>query len=187
MKDETLLKRGRALEEAFFNKYNDELLAKLRAKEEAGKKKRSLADATGIQDEQVLVDLLDAGVEASTLAALAIAPLVLLAWRDGKIEERERGAILRAADEQGLARSSVAYQLIEKWLNERPGDTLTAAWKGYVEALRRNLSPEAFAALRKDILTRTRAVARAAGGYLGFGAVTRAEKELLAKLEEILR
>jgi hypothetical protein len=185
MPDE-LERRRRALEEAFFNKYNDELLGKLRAKEAASQKKQGLAAKTGISDEKVLDDLLGAGVEPETLAALALAPLILLAWRDGVLEQRERSAILRAADEQGLSHTSTAYQLLEKWLNDRPGDELVAAWKGYVEALRRNLSAPAYAALRKDILDRTTKVARSAGGFLGFTRVTKEEKELLARIEAIL-
>jgi hypothetical protein len=102
------------------------------------------------------------------------------------LEQRERSAILRAADEQGLSHTSTAYQLLEKWLNDRPGDELVAAWKGYVEALRKNLSAPAYAALRKDILDRTTKVARSAGGFLGFTRVTKEEKELLARIGEIL-
>jgi hypothetical protein len=185
MTDE-LEKRRRGLEEAFFNKYNEELLAKLRAKEAAKQKKQGLSAKTGIADERVLDDLIGAGVEPETLAALALAPLILLAWRDGVLEDRERSAILRAADEQGLSHTSTAYLLLEKWLNERPGDELVAAWKGYVEALRKNLSPPAYAALRKDILDRTTKVARSAGGFLGFARVTAQEKELLARIEAIL-
>jgi len=181
-----LERRRRALEDAFFNKYNEELLAKLRAKEEAKHKKHGLAAKTGIKDEKVLDDLLGAGVEPETLAALALAPLVLLAWRDGVLTDHERAAILRAADEQGVPHTSTAYHLIEKWLDERPGDELVAAWKGYVEALRRNLSPEAYAALRKDILDRTRAVARSAGSFLGITRVSEEAKELLARIEKIL-
>ncbi len=185
MSDE-LEKRRRALEEAFFNKYNDDLLVKLRAKEAATQKKQGLAAKTGISDERVLDDLVGAGVEPETLAALALAPLILLAWRDGVLETREREAILRAADEQGVSHTSTAYQLLEKWLAERPGEELVAAWKGYVEALRTNLSPAAYAALRKDIVDRTSKVARSAGGFLGFGSVTKQEKELLARIEAIL-
>jgi len=185
MTDE-LERRRRALEEAFFNKYNDELLAKLRAKALAAEKKRGLAEKTGISDEKVLDDLLAAGVEPEALAALALAPLVLLAWRDGVLEARERAAILHAAKEQKLEPASSAYQLLEKWLDARPGDELIAAWKGYVHALKEHLSAPAYAALKKDILERTRAVARSAGGFLGFMKVTKEEKEILARIEAVL-
>ncbi len=184
---EDLDKRRRALEEAFFNKYNEELVAKLRDKERAAKEKEELAEATGITDPKVLDDLRGLGVRATTLAALAIAPLVLLAWRDGKLDARERGAILRAAEEQKMDQTSHGYQLLEKWLEERPGDDLVAAWKGYVSALRGHLPEPAFAALRADILARTHAVAQAAGGFLGLNRVSKEEKELLARIEEALR
>jgi hypothetical protein len=185
MTDE-LERRRQALEEAFFNKYNEELLSKLRARDAATRKKDALAAATGLHDEKVLDDLLAAGIEAQTLAALAIAPLVFMAWRDGKLEDRERAAVLRAADEQGLKPDHTAYKLIEGWLARNPGPQLVAAWRGYVTALRANLAPAAYAAMRADILERTRKIMRAAGGYLGFAHSTAQEKELLAKMEEIL-
>jgi hypothetical protein len=185
MTDE-LDRRRKALEEAFFNKYNETLLAKLREKDAAKRRKRELAEATGLHDEKVLDDLLAAGIEAQTLAALAIAPLVFMAWRDGKLEDSERAAVLRAVDEQGLKRDHTAYKLIDGWLARNPGPELVAAWKGYVTALHANLAPVAYAAMRKDILERTRKIMRAAGGYLGFGHSSAQEKELMAKLEEIL-
>lgn len=185
MTDE-LERRRHALEQAFFNKYNEELLAKLRAKDAAKRKRGELAAATGLHDEKVLDDLLAAGIEAQTLAALAIAPLVFMAWRDGKLEERERAAVLRATDEQGLKADSTAYKLIDGWLARNPGPELVAAWRGYVTALRTNLSVTAYAAMRTDILERTRKIMRAAGGYLGFARSTPQEKELLAKMKEIL-
>ena len=95
-------------------------------------------------------------------------------------------AVLRAADEQGLKADHTAYKLIEGWLARNPGPQLVAAWRGYVTALRANLTPAAYAAMRADILERTRKIMRAAGGYLGFAHSTAQEKELLAKMEEIL-
>lgn len=186
MTDE-LEKRRHALEAAFFNKYNDELLAKLREKDQAAKEKQELAAATGIHDDKILDALRALGVRATTLAALAIAPLVLIAWRDGKMEKHERLAILRAAEEQRMDRTSPGFQLLEKWLDARPGDELVATWKGYVAALREHLPAPAFAALRNDIVARTRTVAESAGGFLGLGRLSREKKELLEKIEEALR
>jgi hypothetical protein len=86
-----------------------------------------------------------------------------------------------------MDRTSPGYQLLEKWLEERPGDELIATWKGYVGALRSHLDEAAFAALRNNILTRTRAVAQSAGGFLGLNRVSKEERELLARIEEALR
>lgn len=183
---EELEKRRRALEEAFFNKYNEELLAKLREKDQAAKDRRELSEATGITDDKILDELRGLGVRATTLAALAIAPLVLVAWRDGKMEKHERLAILRAAEEQKMDRTSPGFQLLEKWLENRPGDELVAVWKGYIGALRSHLPAASFDALRKDILDRTHAVARSAGGFLGLIRTSKEEKELLRRIEEAL-
>src|SRR5258706_816507 len=182
-----LEKRGRELEEAFFNKQNDELVAKLRAEEAAKRKKSDLAASTGIQDPLVLQELLDVGVEPGTLAALSLAPLVLMAWRKGKIETHERGAILRAAEQRGLKPGTTVYQLVEKWLEQRPSPGLRPAWGGDVESPRTRLPQEAYAALRDDIVKRTREVARAAGGILRVATVFQGEKQLLAEIQAALR
>ena len=76
---------------------------------------------------------------------------------------------------------------MEKWLENRPGDELVLTWKGYVAALRDHLPEPAFAALREDILARTRTVADSAGGFLGLGRISKEKKELLARIEEALR
>ncbi len=181
-----LEKRGRALEQAFFNKQNDELLAKLRAQEAAKQKKSELAALTGIEDPEVLEELLEVGVEPGTLAALSLAPLVLMAWRYGRIETHERAAILRGAEQRGLKPGTTAYQLVEKWLEERPAAELLPAWKAYAKSLRTRLQKDAYATLRDDIVKRTREVARATGGILGMAAVSKEEKQLLAEIEAAL-
>ncbi len=181
-----LEKRGRALEEAFFNKENEKLLAKLRAQEAAKQKKSDLAASTGIEDPEVLAELFEVGVEPGTLAALSLAPLVLMAWRDGKIETHERGAILRAAEQRGLKSGTTAYQLVEKWLDQRPSAELRPAWEAYAKSLRARLPKDAYATLRNDIVKRTREVARAAGGILGIATVSKEEKKLLAEIEAAL-
>jgi hypothetical protein len=185
MTDE-LNRRGRALEEAFFNKRNEELLAKLRAQDAVKRTKGELEASTGIHDPKVLDDLIAARVDPQTLAALSLAPLVLVAWRDGKIETHERSAILRAAEQRGFKPGTTAYQLVEKWLESRPTGELRPAWEAYVKSLRERLPKDAYAAVREDILARTREVARAAGGILGIASLSKSEKAFLAGIEAAL-
>jgi hypothetical protein len=186
MSDE-LHKRGRALEEAFFTKQNEELLAKLRAQEAAARKKHELSQVTGITDSGLLEALAVDGVEPDAMAALALAPIVLLAWRKGKVEPSERNAILRAAEQRGVKQGSSQWKLVEGWLDHRPHASLRPAWEAYVHALRAKLSPSDYAALRDDIVKRAREVARVAHGFLGFTSVSATEKEFLAELEAALR
>jgi len=179
-------RRGHALEEAFFNKQSRELLAKLRTQEEEKQRKADLAAATGIEDASLLDELLAAGIEGSTLTALLLAPLVLMAWVEGRIETHERGAILRAAEERGLGQGTLAFQLIESWLDTRPSPALQMAWEGYVKILRSKLPESCYDEMRKEILAGTQRVARAAGGILGVLTVSKTEKALLAKIEAAL-
>ena len=181
-----LLKRGRALEEAFFNKQNEELLAKLRAAEVVKHKKSELRASTGIEDEGVLDQLLSLGVDASMLAALSLAPLVLIAWRDGKIESHEKSAVLRAAEARGFKQGTTAYELIEGWLSRRPTGELRPAWEAYVKSLRQRLPKDAYESLRDEIVRRTEEVSKATGGILGISTMSKEEKRFLAELKATL-
>jgi hypothetical protein len=185
MTDE-LHKRGRALEEAFFAKQDDQLLAKLRAQQEAERKQGEIAGATGIRDSAILRTLVKDGVGPDALTALALAPIVLMAWRKGRMDPKERNAILRAAEQRGVQMGTPQWTLIESWLDRRPDPALRAAWEAYVKALKGKISQQDFAELRSDIVTRAREVARSAGGFLGVARVSADEKQFIAELEAAL-
>lgn len=185
MSDE-LHKRGRALEEAFFSKQDEQLLGKLRAQETAQRKQGELAGATGIRDSDVLQLLVSQGVGPEALTALVIVPIVLMAWRKGRVEPSERSAILRAAEARGLHQGGPGWKLVESWLDRRPDTRLRPAWEAYVKALKDKISPADYAALREDLVTRARDVARAAGGFLGIATVSADEKQFIAMLEAAL-
>src|SRR5262245_39120109 len=181
-----LEKRGRALEDAFFNKRDEELLEKLRAQEAARRKQGELAGATGIRDSNILAQLVADGVAPDALMVFVLAPIIVMVWRKGKVEPAEKNAILRAAEERGVHQGEPGWTLIEGWLERRPNTGLRSAWDAYAAALREKLSPSDFTALREDIVGRARDVARAAGGFLGIGAISAEEKRLIAELEKAL-
>ncbi len=181
-----LHKRGRALEDAFFNKQDEALLSKLRAKEDAERKKGAIASATGIRDSKILETLVAQGVGPDALTALVIAPIVLLAWRKGRVEPSERNAILRAVEGRGIQKGSASWSLVEAWLERRPDAGLRTSWEAYVKALKEKVTAAEFAALREDIVTRAREVAGAAGGFLGVASVSADEKQFIATLEALL-
>ena len=185
MSDE-LHKRGRALEDAFFNNQHEKLLEKLRAQQAAERKQGEIAGATGIRDSEILKLLVSQGVGPEALTALVIVPIVLMAWRKGRVEPAERSAILRAAEGRGVPQGGPGWKLIESWLDRRPDPQLRPAWEAYVKALKEKISPADFAALREDVLTRARDVARAAGGFLGLATVSADEKQFIAILEAAL-
>jgi hypothetical protein len=179
-------KRAHALEEAFFNKQSNELLEKLRARDVAKQKKSDLTAVTGIEDATVLDELVGLGLDATKLVALTLAPLVLMAWRDGKMGSHERAAVLRAAEDQGFKQGSLIFQMVEGWVEHRPDPSLKHAWVAYVKTLRAKMPPEAYTALKRDILERTKRVAHLTGVLGVIGVTSPGEKALLAEIEAAL-
>jgi hypothetical protein len=127
-------------------------------------RKEALAAASGITDDAVLDRLAAFNLGADTLAALSVAPLVVVAWADGGIDDKERSAVLAGAAEAGLGRQDVGHQLLDRWLREAPPRNLLATWTDYIRAISAALDDEGRRALRADLLGRARRVAEAAGG-----------------------
>jgi hypothetical protein len=185
MSEEFLGDRRKALEEEFFAKHNQQLLRQLRETTAAKAKHEALAAASGITDAAVLAQLAAVGLSSETVAALSLVPLVEVAWADGRLDDKERGALLAAAEHAGLSKDSASYQLLEEWSRQRPSPRLLAAWKAYVAALSRMLDVQATQALKQDLLGRAREVAEAAGGFLGLGKrISSAEQAVLTELEQ---
>ena len=179
--DERILNdRRAALEDAFFARQNDALLRRLREADGARSRKESLSAATGIKDEALLQQLDSLGIDADALIAFALVPLVRVAWADGSIDSNERRAVLSRAQAAGLPAQGTGRKLFENWLAEPPPPAVFSAWKAYIGTLgdeRRDL-------LKAEILDRTRAVAAAAGGFLGMlGTVSPAEERVLREVE----
>jgi hypothetical protein len=144
-----------------------------------------LAELSGIQDAEVLDRMVELGITAATLPALSLYPLVAVAWADGRIQRAERRAILEAAEEGGLNNGSLAHNLLRAHLrDEAPDPVVVEAWATYIVALCAGMSPDQRAALRRGLLSRTRAIAEAAHGRLGLEArISPAEDKVLAELE----
>lgn len=176
--------RRRALEEAFFAQHNEVLLRRMREADTTASRRQAIAAASGIADEAVLDRLLGLNMSSETAAALAMVPLVMVAWADGDIDERERVAILGGAVDAGLDEQSASYELLGQWLREPPSPELLAAWKIYVAAVAGALDDAGRRALKGELLGRARTVAEAAGGFLGVGRrVSPAEDAVLKQLE----
>ena len=183
-KDHMFAVRGRVLEELFFSERNEKLLEQLRQEAEKKERRNALAKATGITLESVLDKLLELDVTVERAAAFALVPLVEVAWADGQVQDREREAILIAAAGRGLESGSAPHKLLESWLGEKPEPRLLEVWKEYAEALVASLEAEQRTALRHELLDRARAVAEAAGGFLGLHKISAEEAAMLADLEK---
>ena len=69
------------------------------------------------------------------MAALALVPLVEVAWADGQLDRKERGAILERAKESGIGAGSMEHALLEAWLDRRPDPKLLTAWTHLVRGV----------------------------------------------------
>ncbi len=183
MAEEFLGDRRRALEEEFFRRQESQLLQELRTTQAEESAQEALATATGVRDSAVLHTMSTLGITPDTLLALGLVPLVAIAWADGSLDARERQAIVSSLSAAGLAADSPASQLVHSWLESQPPASMLEAWSSYTAALAAQMAPEERHKLRESVLGRARAVAEAAGGFLGFGnRVSQAEEALLQRL-----
>jgi len=182
MRESYLEERRMALEEAFYNKKNRELMAEIKDDLDAEQQRDTLKKATGVDDDGILQRVLDLGVNVESLAAMSLAPLVLVAWADGNIDEREQKAITAGAEQAGLAVGSAAHTLLLGWLREKPDETFQQVWTDYVRALCDSLTAGDQVRLRETVLGRCQRVAEAAGGFLGLGSISTQEQAMLNQL-----
>jgi len=179
--------RRSALEESFFAAKDRELLDNLRNELAQKERKEALAEVCGVSDSALLDSLVELDLSAETVAALSLIPLIQVAWSDDKIEDRERQAILDAANSQGIKTGSAEGELLHSWLDSKPEPSLLQAWKDYVRELCRSLDASAKIAVNAALLDRARAVAEAAGGILGLGnKVSASEQAVLDDLVSFL-
>ena len=186
MDDRQLAERGNRLEEEFFAKQNAEAVAKLRAAKEADVERSEMAAALGVDDPELVSQLLSHGVTPAGLAAISLAPLVLVAWSDKTLDDKERAAVLEEAGQSGITPASPGYELLEGWLNEIPSPKLMETWTAYAQGLAASLDETQRDEFRESILKRAHAVAKATGGFAGMKAVSSREKGVLEQIETAL-
>lgn len=187
MKDERLLKKqAKDLEETFFAKENERLLRDLKEKAELDEKRKALQSVIKVKDAAFIEHLLELGVGPESVLAVTLIPLAAASWADGRLEEKERKAVLQAASERGVKPGSANYTMLETWLKQKPSDKLMETWKKYARGVWEQLTKEEQITMRLSVVGRAREVAEAAGGLLGVASISPQEKALLEELEKVL-
>jgi hypothetical protein len=175
--------REKALEDQFFQRHNEELKQKLRDKRNRDDLEAELSRIKVFANAETLDRMIELGLNVHTWAAVSLVPLVEVAWADGKIDEKERMAVLTAAEANGVVPGSESHQLLTGWLEKKPDPRLLETWAGYVQQLCSRIPPAEQHALRDELVGRARHVAEAAGGFLGVGnKVSPSEAAVLEKL-----
>jgi tellurite resistance protein len=175
----------RTLIDSFFHEQDQKVRQAFRERMERMDRRAQLAQVSGIQDDAVLDRLIELRIDPETIAAMAVVPLVMVAWADGKVQDEERKAILAAAEASGVKPQDGRYPMLEFWMNKRPGREMIEAWEHYIKDICKRLTKEETEELKTDVLRLARSVAQAAGGFLGLGSrVSAAESGMLARLEK---
>ena len=178
--------RGRALEEEYFRRKEQELIAKMREKAAAETARAELGAKTGVADAQLLQDLQELGYTADTISLLHVVPLVQMTWADGTVSMRERDLIIEAARARGIESGSAADELLHGWLTKRPSDELFTTTLRAIGAMMASRPEAERAASEKDLVSYLSSIASASGGVLGFGAVSDQERAVLERVTQEL-
>ena len=181
-----LRQSGTALENSFFAKENARLLEKLKKKDAEAAKRQAFKEIANIDSVELVDALIELEITPGAMAALSVVPLVAVAWADGEIQAKERQAILKAAEEGGIEIGSENHELLENWLSHTPGPYLLATWNHYAQELAARRDTVVGNELKERLMTRTTKIAKAAGGFLGLGAISKAEQAVLDELEHAL-
>ncbi len=179
-----LNEQSRSLIDALFHEHNQKLLEEFHDRLEKADQREQLASLCGVDDEKLLDHLIDLDMQPEAVAAIAIVPLVVIAWADHAIQDKEKAAIIKAANESGVTSVDGKYPVLDYWLSHPPSPALLSAWELYIAALCKQLDEKEIAELKHDILDKARGIAEAAGGILGLGSkISRKERDAIKKLE----
>jgi hypothetical protein len=178
--------RGRALEEDYFRRKEQELIAKMRERAAAETERQRIGQTTGVADAQILQDLQDLGYTADTVTLLHLVPLVQMAWAEGHVSMRERDLIIEAARARGIESGSAADRQLAGWLATRPSEELFNTTMRAIAAMLESRPEEEREASEKDLLSYLTSIATASGGVLGWGAVSDEERSVLTRITQEL-
>jgi cytochrome P450/tellurite resistance protein len=118
------------------------------------------------------------GIGKDNHRAVALLPLVYVAWADGTVQSSERALILRIAGEKGWVGAD-GSALLERWLTQAPSAEHVELGLKVLRAMadqERGAGSSLTTHGLKGLLKLCRDVASAAGGYLGFADPISAEE-----------
>jgi hypothetical protein len=184
MSSDGLHERGKALENSFFQQRDRVLLEKLQKDMTNRQSRDALKAVSGIEDVEVLDLMLEHNIDANTVAALSLIPLITVAWADSKMEESEKTALMKAAAASGITENSPSFMLLQQWTEQKPGPDLFETWQQYVTELSSQIDEVSREKVKSSLVERARSVATAAGGFLGIGSISSAEANVIKKCEQ---
>lgn len=187
MPDDSVRDRGRAMEEEYFRKRDQELVEKMRRAAAADQARQELTAASGLQDPELVKELEDLGFTPDTVRLLPFVPLIQVAWAEGDVSPQERTLIVDLARSRGISDGSPADRELARWLSARPSDATFERATRLVRALLASGTPSAGALSGEDLVKYCESIAAASGGVFGIKRVSVEERAILEKIAGELR
>ena len=184
--------REKALEEGYFRQQDARLLEQLRRGASLDEIAVALRDKLDVDNPELLSRARAEGITAETAPAFFLAPLVQVAWAEGKVGKHERETVLRLAHDRGVAGGTPAHDQLVSWLAKRPSDVLFEAALDVIRA-GFDVLPHAEREERIErIVHACREVAQGSGSeiarLLGLGdGVSGSEESVMGSIEARLR
>lgn len=174
--------REHALENEYFHKKEQALIAKMREKVAREEERHQMAETIGVADQEVLEALQELGYTTATVRLLYLVPLVQIAWAEGGVSEEEHTQILEFAAARGITPDTAAYDQLLEWLKQEPPqefyDNTLRAVHYVIEALPEQQRTES----RQSLVEYCTQIAEISGGILGFGKISDEERLLIARI-----
>jgi tellurite resistance protein len=139
-----------------------------------------------MEDIATLRKLSDLGMDDLSYKVLPLLPLVQVAWADGEIQANEKQLILDLAETR-FQIGEEGRLLLQNWLRYRPTAEYVAQGREALVAVAGGAEPSQLGDdVLNDVVVLSRAVAKAAGGLFGIGAVSRSESDALEDIARML-
>ena len=191
MTKDALKDRERAEESVYFRQQDEKLIAKLRENARLQEVVSALAESLQASNPELLRRVMGLGITLETGPALLLAPLVQVAWADGKVSDRERETVLRMASARGIEEGSPARALLMGWLRVRPTNVVFDTAMEVLHAGLAVVPPDLRKERLKQIVDACHEVAEASGGLgkiLGLASgVSHEERAVLDAISATLR
>lgn len=171
------------LEEEYFRKKNQELIEKIRLRQQKEAEREHMGEALGVTDQDLLSALQDLGYTEETIKLLHLIPLVQVAWSEGGVADSERELILKVARSRGVEPGGAADLQLSKWLDEKPPEQFFENTLHAIGLIFATLPPEQRAASSQDLISYCAQIAAAvSGGFFGRGKITDEERATIAHI-----
>jgi tellurite resistance protein len=142
-----------------------------------------------MNDLELIAELHKLGLDADSFRAVALLPLVEVAWADQSVQAQERKSILLIAKGHDLLEGRAA-EVVETWLTTRPSDETFALGRRVLATLahrKSGLGADMPEHVTETIVDLCAVVAESAGGLFGvLWTVSSAERRTIKRIAEHL-